>query len=177
METIALLIQKIRVDKKSFDELIHEMTPLINKYVYLLYKDEQDDVRAEMILALWEAVSRIKYCENDKECLSYISRALRNRFYELYRKSRKQYDNRAYEEYEENMQDEPVITDINNIEFHMDIEKFIDEFGGNKKELYKAIILEQKSDIEIGQEHQLSRQYVNRIRNTIYKELRDFFNM
>ena len=41
------------------------MEPLINKYMRKLYKDDKDDVYAELILALWEAVTKLKYVEND----------------------------------------------------------------------------------------------------------------
>ena len=47
------------------------MAPLINKYTRLLYKDEKEDINSELILALWEAVLKMKYYEDDGKCLVY----------------------------------------------------------------------------------------------------------
>lgn len=71
MLEIAALIRRIRTDKNAFQELLVMMEPSIRKYVRLLYKDDKEDVRAEMALALWEAVMRIQYCENDGECVIF----------------------------------------------------------------------------------------------------------
>ncbi len=69
------------------------MEPLICKYMRVLYKDENEDVRSELVLALWEAITKIKYVENEGQCVTYLTNALRNKFYELYRNSRKEHDN------------------------------------------------------------------------------------
>ncbi|MCI9435724.1 MAG: sigma-70 family RNA polymerase sigma factor [Lachnospiraceae bacterium] len=86
------LLKDIKNNKDEFAKLIEYMNPLINKYVRLLYKDEAEDIREELILALWESVLKINYCNNDGECFSYINNALKNKFLELYRKSKKRHD-------------------------------------------------------------------------------------
>ena len=86
------LLKDIKNNKDEFAKLIESMNPLLNKYVRLLYKDEAEDIREELILALWESVLKINYCNNDGECFSYINNALKNKFLELYRKSKKRHD-------------------------------------------------------------------------------------
>ena len=50
---------------------------------------EKEDVYAELVLALWESVLKISYFENDGQIINFICRALKNRYYELYRNSKK----------------------------------------------------------------------------------------
>ena len=89
MGEFVTLIQAIKNDKEKFEELLIKMEPLINKYVRLLYKEEKEDVYAELVLALWESVLKISYFENDGQIINFICRALKNRYYELYRNSKK----------------------------------------------------------------------------------------
>lgn len=66
---------------------------LINKYVRLLYRDEKEDVYAEFMKALWEAMLDIKYYNNDGQVIRFISTAMKNKYLELYRASRRYHDN------------------------------------------------------------------------------------
>ena len=93
MGEITSLIEDVQKDKDQFAKLEQAMEPLINKYMRKLYKDDKDDVYAELILALWEAVTKLKYVENDGQCLRFLEKALQNKFYELYRSSGKKHDN------------------------------------------------------------------------------------
>lgn len=68
MGEVSSVIQKIREDKNNFGMLLERMKPLINKYTKLLYKDEKEDVYSEMVLALWEAVMKMEYYNEDSEC-------------------------------------------------------------------------------------------------------------
>ena len=100
MGEITSLIEDVQKDKDQFAKLEQAMEPLINKYMRKLYKDDKDDVYAELILALWEAVTKLKYVENDGQCLRFLEKALQNKFYELYRSSRKKHDNQFASEME-----------------------------------------------------------------------------
>lgn len=59
MGEITSLIEDVQKDKDQFAKLEQAMEPLINKYMRKLYKDDKDDVYAELILALWEAVTKL----------------------------------------------------------------------------------------------------------------------
>ena len=53
------IISEIKRDKNKFCLLINKMEPLINKYVRLLYKDDKEDIKSELLFALWEAADLI----------------------------------------------------------------------------------------------------------------------
>lgn len=175
MGEIISLIQKIHTDKEAFKELVDKMEPLIKKYMRLLYKDEKEDVHSEMTLALWEAVTRIKYCENDGECLAFLCTALRNRFYELYRKSRKEHDNKTFVEQDDIFDVSKVenIASLDEVIFNIDVEIFLKEYTEKKQEIFRLVIMSNKSDAEIAEVLSVTRQYVNRIRRELYKEILD----
>lgn len=175
MGEITSLIQKIQTDKDAFEELINKMEPLIKKYVRLLYKDEKEDVRSEMTLALWEAVTRIEYCNKDGECMTFLCTALKNRFYELYRKSKKEHDKQVLTEYDDVFDVSKVedIADLDDVVFNIDVEMFLKEYTGKKQEIFRMIIMKNESDAEIAKVFSVTRQYVNRVRRELYKEILD----
>jgi hypothetical protein len=177
MGEIVSLIQKIQADKDedAFKELINEMEPSIKKYEGLLYKDEKEDVRSEMTLALWEAVPKIKYYKNEKSCFAFLCNALKIRFLELYRKSRKWHDNQTPIEDVSacNVSNVKNIGNLDNVVFNIDVEIFLREYTGKKQEMFRMIITSNESDIEIAKAFSVTRQYVNRVRRELYKEIRN----
>lgn len=176
MEEFSILIHAIKADKNQFPLLIEKMNPLIKKYSRLLYKDEEEDSYSELSLALWEAVDRISQYDNDGEIVNYLGTALRNKFLELYRKSRKKHDN------EITMGDELTTLDCSFVEtqyedaaMYQDLMHFINCFQGAKKEIFYYILLHNLSDTEIAAQLALSRQYVNRMRRLLRKLLFAYF--
>lgn len=175
MGEIVSLFQKIRTDKEAFKELVDKMEPLIKKYIRLLYKDEKEDVRSEMTLALWEAVTKIEYCENDGECMAFLCVALKNRFYELYRKSKKEHDNQVFVENNDvfDVSEIEDIAGLENVIFNIDIDMFLKEYTGRKQEIFRRIIMGNESDAKIAEVFSVTRQYINRMRRELYKEILD----
>lgn len=175
MGEIISLIQKIQADKDAFKELADKMEPLIKKYTRLLYKNEKEDIRSEMTLALWEAVTRIKYCEQDGECMAFLCTALKNRFYELYRKSKKEHDNQMFVEYDDTFEGGKIekVADLEDAIFSIDIEMFLKGYAGKKQGIFRMIIMGNESDAKIAEVFSVTRQYVNRMRRELYKEMRD----
>lgn len=175
MGEILSLIQKIQAnrDEDAFKKLISEMEPTIKKYVRLLYKDEKEDVRSEMTLALWEAVTKMEYYKNDKACFAFLCNALKNRFWELYRKSRKVHDNQVYVEDVQVCEISNIknIGNFDDIVFNIDIEMFLKEYTGKKQKIFRMIIMSNESDTEIAKVFSVTRQYVNRMRRELYKEI------
>lgn len=53
MMGISELIKEVKKDKEKFELLVCEMEPLIRKYVKNLYKDDKEEMQAEMVAALW----------------------------------------------------------------------------------------------------------------------------
>ncbi len=89
---ISELICEIKKDKENFGILVYRFHPLIKKYTRILYKDEEEEMYAEFVAALWEAVCSIVFYDDEGQVISYLTNALKNKYLELYRKSRKYYD-------------------------------------------------------------------------------------
>lgn len=167
------IVKSIKENKENFNLVVDKMKPLINKYVKKLYKDEPEDSYAELVIALWESICNITYLENDGQVVNYLGIAIRNKFLELYRTSRKICENEIQIidddkflsiQYEEQMYEEIICK--------VDMERFLSQFTGMKERIYYLILVENKSDSEISEELQISRQYVNRMRRCIQKELK-----
>lgn len=173
MGEITSLIEDVQKDKDQFAKLEQAMEPLINKYMRKLYKDDKDDVYAKLILALWEAVTKLKYVENDGQCLRFLEKALQNKFYELYRSSRKKHDNQFASEmemiditvYEENKFIDIIIEE--------DLKQILKKYKGMKYKIYKDILGGELSDYKIAKKYNITRQYVHRLRKQLYLELRE----
>lgn len=73
----------------DFEKIILKMKPTLKKYTNYMFKEEKEDTYAELTLALWESVVKIDYYNTEGEIVNFLHTAIRNRFYELYRKSRK----------------------------------------------------------------------------------------
>lgn len=172
------LVQDIKHNKDTFVELVEKMNPLINKYVRLLYKDEREDVREELILALWEAISSIKYYDNDGECMAYLRNALRLKFLELYRKSKKRHEFQFVKEPDETLaiiEMPSGLLDISDVIFREDIRALLKQFDGKGRDICFQILLEEKSDSQIAKNLKVSRQYVNRLRRYLFSYLKTYY--
>ncbi len=161
------IIHKVKRDKNEFYLVVDKMKPLITKYINKLYKDDKEDSYSEFMMALWEGICNIEFYENDGQVVNYLSTAVRNKFFELYRKSKKTH------EYE-------IVTDddcyqnvsfqeskYNEIALKIDIEKFVSEYSGIKKEIYYLILVENMTDAAIAKRLQVSRQYINKVRKNL----------
>lgn len=166
------LIKNIHGDKEQFSNLVIKMNPLIKKYMRILYKDEKEDVRSELVLALWEAVIKLQYIENEGQCIAYLSNALRNKFYELYRNSRKEHDKEFCSEME--LMDTIIFEEVEyeDLVVKNDLDKYLKEYAGLRYQIYKTILFENLSDQEIAVKYNVTRQYVNRLKRELYSDLR-----
>lgn len=172
------LIEEIKKDKNQFYKLINKFEPLIKKYTKKLYKDDEEDVRAEYLLALWEAVQKMEYSRCDAEIVEYINNAIQMKFLELYRKSRKLHDREDNETQDEKT---PIQAfeekEYNEVLFRQDVKKFISNYTGVKKQIFSLIMEENMSDSDIAERIQKSRQYVHRIRRFLYDELKKYIGI
>lgn len=85
-----IIVEIKKGNKDEFETLLERFMPLINKYSRMLYKDEPDDIKAELSLALYDAIDKMEYFDNEAKCVAYITNTLYLKYLELYRKS-KQY--------------------------------------------------------------------------------------
>lgn len=93
-EGLAIKIKNIKEGKKEvFEKVIEEVEPTITKYVKAVYGGDKDDIREEYLLALWEAIQKMVYVNNDGQCVNYLHKAIENKFHELYRVQKSKRDN------------------------------------------------------------------------------------
>lgn len=164
---ISKLLYDIKENKDNFYILMEQFSPLIKKYVKLLYKDEKEDAQAELVAALWEAVCNIVYYDDDGQIVNYLTKALRNRFLELYRASRKYHDNTSeigeielnkIVSFDNTYDDLLTLGDLANIR---------DKLNSRKKVIFDLIFYEGRSDTEVASELGISRQYVHRVKRSM----------
>lgn len=175
MGELSLLIQMIREDKSEFGKLIDKMNPLISKYRRLLYKDEAEDVYSEMTMALWEAVTRLQYIDDDGKIMMFLNNALRMKFLELYKKSKWHHDHSMVIDSDELIEKNCAEEKFGDINFYTDIKKILARYDERKRLLFEEMLFRESSDAEIGDKYNISRQYVNRLRKMLYQELRDTY--
>lgn len=177
MGEISLLIKEVKSDKEKFYLLLQKMEPLIKKYERLLFMDEKEDIHSELTLALWEAVCRIRTYENEGQAVNYLRIALRNKFLELYRSSRRIHDNTTCCYKEEVLENITFIENMfNDAIIKEDIKKLLEKFTGNKKKIFYFILVENLSDIEIAEKMDLSRQYINRVRKHLQELFKNIYS-
>lgn len=172
MGELCELISMIKEDKNQFYLLMDRFKPLINKYTGMLYRDERDDIYAEFIMALWESVQNLVFYENDGQVVNFITNALKNKYLEMYRTSRKWHDNIASvdkSEIEVIAKSDSLYDDILT---WMCLKKIYDGITENKREIFMLIFKEGLSDIEVATRLQMSRQYVHRIRKEFYEKIK-----
>lgn len=179
MESLVECLQRIKngnVDE--FEKIEAQMKPALGKYTRLMYKDEQEDIYEEFRLALWEAIVKMEYCETDGQAITYLLNAIRNRFYELYRSSCKKNDHECFV-VEEILLDRTWDgnDDFENVLFVEDMRRFLKKYKGLKLQFFSYMVLNGWGDSEIAQFLKISRQYVNRLRKQLQKDLKEYMNI
>lgn len=168
LELISLY--KMHVKKKeNLMKIIECMQPVINKYSRKLYEGENEDMRQELTLSLIEAVNKIETYDNEGKVVNFLVNAVRNRFYELYRKNKMLRNEEAYEI--------DILEDIcgynsrfyADIEFKIDLGKMIHCNSKIQEKIAYYVLCENFSDIEIAKNLNVSRQYVNRCKKQIFR--------
>ncbi len=173
-EKLSILIKEFKNgDGTKFLLIVEKMEPLINKYIRLLYKDEKEDMYSEFVLYLLEAITKMDYYKEEGQCINFLKNTIRNKFYELYKKSKRHYDNVTVmnDEYFDDMyykqsEYEDIIT-------REDISKFVLNAKGKQYQILYAMIYKDETDIEIAKRFDVSRQYVNRVRRKFYSLLKE----
>lgn len=171
MKDIIIIIERVKNgDKDYFLDLLDKFNPLINKYVKLLYEEDEEDSYSEMCLALWIAVIKIEYINSEGQVVNYLNNAIRRKFYELYRVS----STRNYFEKKSDMNEVDVKDNTNDydmIDVYESWSQYMNTNSVKKKKIYKLILVEGLSDKEIAKALNVSRQYINRVRNELKKQL------
>lgn len=170
---ISKLIPVVKKDKEKFCLIICQFDPMIKKYTKNLYKDEAEDVRAELIAALWEAVCNITFYDHEGQVVNYLSKAIKNKFLELYRKSCKQNDNIIAVEEDELQNRAGFDHSFEDLMTADDMGRFESKLEGKKKEIFKLVFFKEYTDMEVAEESGVSRQYVHRIKRFLIEKIRE----
>lgn len=156
----------------ALEQLWKQMLPLM--YAGKTHFMEYDDACQEYSIALIEAINKIQTYDTDGQCLKYIVTCIKNRFCFLYKHYCSGVANEIF--------DDIVIDDSNtantydDVIFSTDIMDFIGKLPSEtKRSIASLSIIQQKSDAEIAFQLGLSRQYINRIKREIYRELSVFY--
>lgn len=173
-DSIQTLIKEYKDgNKEKFLLITDKMEPLISKYVRLLYKDEKEDMHSEFVLCLLEAVIAMEYYQEEGQCIYFLSRALKNKFLELYKKSKLRFDSEMV------MEDEFFTgIDMNQSEYEdcvflEDLKELMLKQEGKQYNILCDIIFKDEPDAVIAKKNLVSRQYVHRIRKKFYNLLKE----
>lgn len=170
---ICELIDVIKRDKDNFGLLVDKFAPLINKYVKLLYKNESEDTYAELVGALWEALCNISFYQDDGQVIKYLSTAIKNKYLELYRASRKYFDNTVNADESCMNEQSSVDNSYEDLVTINDLARVEKKLEGKKKQIFELVFYKYYTDIEIADELNISRQYVHRIKRSLCEIIKE----
>lgn len=170
---ISELICEIKKDKEKFILLLQRFQPLIRKYVKTLYKEEADDMYAEFAAALWEAVCSIQFYRDDGQTVKYLTNALRNKYFELYRKSRKYNDHIIEISEREPEETGSIDSSFDDVLINEELQMFRDRLKGKKRQIFNLIFLKGYTDLQAAHELNISRQYVHRVRRSFVETIKE----
>lgn len=170
-ESINLRIRNIKINhnKRDMEEILNKMRPLILKYARKIYFMEKEDSIQELSLSIIEAIDKINTYDNEAMCIKYLQNSVFHKYCYLCKKS----ITASVIDY---LKDDYLDT----IPFHesydyIELRKDMDELLKSKNDTFKQIvrykITDDLSDLEISKKMNVSRQYVNRVRNTLIREI------
>lgn len=156
--------------EKAFEELMVQFEPLVNKYTRYFGTYEIEDVKQELNIALWMAVTKINNTASEAGCVAYLVKAVKTKYMYLYGRYDRKNVNEVlmFDDMEIMMNEEEFENSI----FYSDLQEGIKGFSKQQKIIMKQVI-EGKTDKEISKELNLSRQYINRAKKEIYKKICD----
>ncbi|EOS73916.1 sigma-70 family RNA polymerase sigma factor [Lachnospiraceae bacterium 10-1] len=175
MENIVSIIKNIKAGNTSeFALVVNKMHPSLEKYSRLLYKDNKEDTYAELVSALWESIIKMKYFNEEGKCITYLHTAIKLRYLELYKQSKKLH------EHEQttlpNSSDETIQNDdFIDVIIKEDITNLLNKYKGLKKAIFYSILFMNMTDSEIAKKYNISRQYVNRVRRNLCEIMKKYY--
>lgn len=167
-QSISTIIELYLKDYEEhyFALILERFQPLVRKYAKKLYYLEYEDSIQEIHLAIYEALQKMSYVENEFACISYIKKAIYHKFCKLYASSQnEQLKSENQMQYEDLLYsaDDDTISDCN---FLLDLNQLLDSLCSPKKDII-YLLLHGYSDKEIAKKLNCSRQYINRIKKNI----------
>lgn len=167
------LVERYKIDlsEECLLGVLKKMEPIINKYARRLYLLEFEDMKQELSIAVIESINKIQKYDNEGQVVSYFCRAVRNRYLELCRKSEVTEKEDIYDEEKMKVLVSSSEDTYLYVELYKDLEKYRKGKTKIEKEIIKGVLDEEKTDTELAGELGISRQYVNRCKKRLFKEL------
>lgn len=170
-ESLMEMIKRYREgNREIFMTILEKMNPLLNHYVWKLNFMEREDARQELIAGLLEGIQKISYVRSEGECINYVKACVRHTYLEIVRKEQKYFAER--------LEEERAVDRYGAIEYcevMMDLERYIDLLDDRKRQIATKIVKFHKTDEEISLEMEVTRQYVNKIRNKMKKYVENVY--
>ena len=165
------LVIQAKNDSKYMQSFLCIMEPLVKSYAKKIFFLDWDDATQELNLAIIEAVKTIATCEDDYQCLKFITNSVKYKFAHLCKRNlKKEKYECAYMDNEGDLQ-ESYRADYSSVELAFDLKNITLKMTSNQRDILKYLILGW-SDSEIASFLHFSRQYVNREKKKIYQFLK-----
>lgn len=157
------LVKESKSNSITMSELLVRLKPLIKSYTKKLFFMEKEDAEQEILLAIIKAVKSIPKCENDGECLAYISNSVKYTYTSLCKKNMRK---EKYEDPYEILIEEAYFEKYEDIDAYIDFKESIEPLSNIKKNIFIYLLLGY-SDREVAEKVGVSRQYINRIKKRL----------
>lgn len=160
-EKISVLIKNFleTKDELYFEKLLKKFMPLIHTYAYKLYYLDYEDCKQELSIALFEAVTKMKYTDDEYACISYIRNSVIHKFTKLYHESIREQKIQSCRICIDHKQNELFhYSETENCNTKIDLNNELSKKSDSERKILKLVILGY-SDKEISLEMGCSRQY------------------
>lgn len=171
MDELIILLKKYKENKdmESLEKIVKKMEPLIKKYAYKTHCMEYEDAKQELYITLIKALQYIEPERGVEKCLSYIKQAIHNKYRRLCHQNLANVKIQC-------LTDDLAIKDqqIKDVNFYIDFKNYIYKLSlesSTKAHILYLSEIKNMSDQQIATKLNMSKQYVNRIKN---KHLRTF---
>ena len=174
MDIICELVKGVKNgDEKAFVCLLEKMSKVINSYANKLYKDDREEVKNSLVFALWKSCMSAKYSDNEGQMITYLNSGIKYAYLEMYRESRKRNDNEVVVDFDRIVSENKKYTSFSGyIEIKLLINQVLKEFPYKKRVIMNEIILG-KTDIEVANKLNVSRQYVHRVKLELQQKMKE----
>lgn len=147
-------------DEQILWNIIQRFEPAIRKAVYHVNKNLRDDMRQELMIAVWHAVEKLGDCSSEGGCVKYISSTIHNQARHIYSIAKKQEEHEQTVDAFWDESAQTTVSDYSMAEFQADLEAKTRNMNHVQKRMAEYAFLQGISDAQIAQQLQISRQYL-----------------
>jgi len=169
-DLVNLIMRAKNKNTNALAELLIRFEPLIINYSSKLYNMEFEDAKQELTILLIQCIHSIKRCDNDNECLAYIKVYIYHGFCKIYQEKKRKYIEEVI--FDEELANDLLNNDINDCTTKIDLEISLKNYSERIRKIIYLVYFGY-SDKEIAMMLSLSRQYINRIKKEVIKNIQE----